>query len=72
MAVRSRLAWGAVLGAGAAYETYTLVKELPDDTLSACTRATFRTDTAAGRVMFTAAWCGFAAWFLVHIRRTPR
>jgi hypothetical protein len=41
-----------------------------DSTLSACTRAAFRTHTVPGKVTFAAAWMAFAYWFLDHICRT--
>jgi hypothetical protein len=61
------LVWGGLLTAGAAFEVYALANGRDGDTLSERTRSWFQVRTRAGAVVFGAAWCGFATWFLVHI-----
>lgn len=61
------LAWGAIIGLGFLYETYTLVSKKSGDTLSERIRTWFRTRTKTGRAVFTLSWVSFSAWFLVHI-----
>ena len=59
--------WGALLGAGLAYETYALVSKKHGDTLSERTRAWFHTNTRVGKLAFAITWLSFAAWYFVHI-----
>ncbi|MFP3990642.1 hypothetical protein U9R90_24895 [Streptomyces sp. E11-3] len=59
--------WGGLLAAGAGFEVYALRNGREGDTLSERTRAWFRVRTRPGRAVFAVAWCGFAAWFLIHI-----
>lgn len=59
--------WGGLLAAGAVIEVWALRNGTSGDTLSERTRSWFRTHTRPGRALFAVAWCGFAAWFLVHI-----
>ncbi len=62
------IAWGALTAAGLGYEAYTLLNRRKEDTLSATTRAAFRTRTSkTGRVVFGVLWTGFSAWFLGHV-----
>lgn len=63
------LVWGGILGAGFAYEAYTLFNKRHGDTLSERTRTWFRTRTKPGKIVFMFAWSAFAAWFLIHIVR---
>jgi len=53
-------------------ETYSLHQHASDDTLSAFTRWSFRTDTRAGNGVFVLSWVGFAAWYLRHVSRADR
>lgn len=64
---KSDVVWGCVVGAGAAYETYTLRRELDDSTLSETTRRVFRTRTRAGKIVFVTSWAGFSVWWVHHI-----
>ncbi|MCX3064190.1 hypothetical protein [Streptomyces beihaiensis] len=59
--------WGGLLAVGAVLEVWAIRNGRPGDTLSERTRAWFRVRTRAGAAVFVAAWCSFAAWFLVHI-----
>lgn len=61
------LVWGGLLLAGAAFEAYALRNGRDGDTLSETTRRLFRVHTRPGKVVFAAAWLGFAAWYLLHI-----
>lgn len=61
------VAWGALLAAGAAYETYGIFNRKNGDTLSERTRAWFHTNTKTGKAVFTVSWLAFSAWFLIHI-----
>jgi hypothetical protein len=61
------VAWGLLLGAGAAYETYGIFNRTNGDTLSERTRAWFHTNTKTGKAVFTVSWLAFSAWFLIHI-----
>lgn len=63
------LGWVATI-IGAVYaEWRALNKGRQEATLSAATRAVFRTDTALGRVAFVASWAALTAWFLPHITK---
>lgn len=68
--MRPHAVWSALIGAGVAYEAWALRHD-HNATLSACTRSTFRTDTRAGQVAFTAAWVALTTWFVPHIARRP-
>lgn len=59
--------WAAVAGAGVVLEAYALRRGLPDATLSATVRRTFRTDTREGRMVFSMMLGGVALWFHRHI-----
>lgn len=59
--------WASLILAGAAFEAYTLKNGREGDTLSETTRRAFRVRTKAGKIIFTAAWGGFATWYLGHI-----
>jgi hypothetical protein len=64
---RAAIGWFcAVLGAVFA-EWRALNQGRHSATLSAATRVTFRTDTAAGRFAFVAMWTALTSWFLPHI-----
>lgn len=62
-----RWTWGGLLVIGGGLELYTLLNEESGDTLTEVTQAIFRTDTMAGRIVFSALWSVFAIWFLIHI-----
>jgi hypothetical protein len=61
------VAWGTILAAAAAYETYGIFNRKNGDTLSERTRAWFHTNTKTGKAVFTVSWLAFSAWFLIHI-----
>ena len=61
------LFWLGLISVGTAYELWAISTKHDDLTLSAFTRDVFQTDTTAGRIAFTLAWGGFAAWFVHHI-----
>lgn len=63
----SDFVWGGVLLLGSAVEMWALKNATSGDTLSERTRKWFRVDTKTGKVVFTACWLAFSAWFLVHI-----
>jgi hypothetical protein len=63
---RPGLFWGASLG-GLILADVLLDRRHDDSTLSACTRATFRTHHPVGRVVFVAAYVGSSCWFVPHI-----
>ncbi|WP_328333364.1 hypothetical protein [Streptomyces sp. NBC_00455] len=52
----------------AVFETTALINRQEGDTLSENFRRLFRTRTSkAGRAVFAVGWCGFSAWFAIHI-----
>lgn len=59
--------WGGLLAVGAAVEAWAILTGRWQDTLSDRTRSWFRVRTRVGAVVFAAAWCSFAVWFLAHI-----
>lgn len=60
--------WAAFTAVGVGYEAYTLFNRREEDTLSATTRAVFRTRTSStGRKVFLVVWVGFSAWFTGHV-----
>lgn len=62
------ITWAAITAAGLGYEAYTLFNRRKEDTLSATTRAVFRTRTSrTGRKVFLVAWVAFSAWFTGHV-----
>jgi len=61
------IAWLAWAGGFAITEGLALANKRQGDTLSEETRKVFRTRSAAGRIVFGSAWCGFSAWYLGHI-----
>lgn len=62
------ITWAAITVVGVGYEAYTLFNRRKEDTLSATTRAAFRTrHSKTGRVVFGVFWVGFSTWFLGHI-----
>ena len=63
---RPGLFWGASLG-GLILADVLLDRRHDGSTLSACTRATFRTHHPLGRVAFVASWGVLTAWLLPHI-----
>ena len=63
----SDVIWGGLFAVGTAVEVWALSNGKPGDTLSERVRSWFRVDTVPGKVVFSTAWVGFAAWFLVHI-----
>lgn len=67
-----RLVWGALAGAGIAYEAWALRDPREGYTLSEVTRALFRVEHPAGKAAFLAGYVGFSAWFVPHIVRVAR
>lgn len=60
--------WGALLGAGLAYELYgVFVRPNKGLTLSERLRAWLRTNTKPGKAIFVIAWLALTAWFIPHI-----
>lgn len=65
--MRPSYPWAALLAIGVGYETWALLHDRPDATLSVATRRAFRTDTRLGRCAFVAGAVGFVTWFVPHI-----
>ncbi|NUS01918.1 MAG: hypothetical protein HOV97_05065 [Nonomuraea sp.] len=64
-----RLVWSSTIGMLIVLDLWCHRNETVGDTLSECTRATFRTHTPAGRMTFLAAWGALTWWFVPHINR---
>ncbi|AKN68751.1 hypothetical protein QR97_02085 [Streptomyces sp. PBH53] len=59
------IAWTSLF---AIFETIALTNRRDGDTLSENFRRLFHTRTSkAGRAAFAVGWCGFSAWFAIHI-----
>ena len=67
---RPAYVWAAILGGPLLLDLWCDRNATVGDTLSEVTRATFRTDTAAGRAAFLLGWAALTAWFCPHICRT--
>jgi hypothetical protein len=66
--VDPNVAWGAILGAGLAYELYgAFVRPNSGLTLSERVRDWFNTSSRPGKAAFVIAWLGLTAWFIPHI-----
>lgn len=63
----SNWVWAGLIGLGLAYEAWTIRNVGRGDTLSETVRRVFRVHTTPGRLVFLAAWLGFAGWFAAHI-----
>ncbi|MGH3664199.1 MAG: hypothetical protein ACRDTQ_20395 [Micromonosporaceae bacterium] len=61
------IVWGILILAGLGYELFTLRNVERGDTLTETVRRWARTHTTPGRLVFLAAWLGFAIWFAGHI-----
>lgn len=69
---RTDVAWTAIIGAGAALETWTVWHSRGGKdagTLSHLARRVWRTDSRLGRAAFATAWTSAAAWVLAHMLR---
>lgn len=69
MKMSPRNVWTAVVGLSTAAELIAMRKGRADATLSAATRAVFRTETKLGRGAFMAGWGWLMIWYAVHIIR---
>lgn len=67
MACRPGLVWAGIIAAGVAAEAHGLLCDHHDCTLSAVTRAAFRTEHPIGRAAFLLGTAGLALWFQYHI-----
>lgn len=59
--------WSLIIGAGFAYEAYTLRTKRRGDTASETTRRWWMTNTKPGRYLFLAALYGTATWYAGHV-----
>lgn len=62
-----RILWGCLLAVAGALEVYGITKPGCDLTLSELTRWSFRTNTRAGRAVFSLGWLAFASWYWGHV-----
>lgn len=66
---RPGLVWAVVLGGLAGFDYWCARNTVVGDSLSECTRATLRTHTRAGQLLFIGGWAALTAWIVPHINR---